>query len=67
MVACSLKRYRLVEKGALNLVTKLLMIRGLCDLLIGGSCDCLLYQQGECSPGVPFCGWTWALSRSILL
>ena len=52
-VACCLKRYRLIEKGALTLghLTKLIMTHDQYNLLIGGSCDCLLHQQGACGPG----------------
>ena len=63
-VACSWKRYRLIEKGALTLghLTKLMMKHDQYNLLIGGSC--LLYQQGACGPGATSCVWTWALSRN---
>ena len=39
------------------------MTRDQYDLLIGGSCDCLLYQQGACGPGATSCVWTWAPLR----
>ena len=55
----------LIEKGTLTLghLTKLMMTHDLYHLLIGGSCDCLLYQHGACGPGATSCVWTWVLSR----
>ena len=64
--AWSWKRYRLIEAGAptLGYLTKLTMTHEQYHLLIGGSCDCLLFQQGACGPEAISCGWIWALSRN---
>ena len=72
-VACSLKRYRLIEKGARSHPCQLTMTRDQCNLLVGGSCDCFLYQQGACNPGAlvaghgPFRGtaFLWSLTREL--
>ena len=62
-VVCSWKRYRVIEKGTLTLgnLTKLMMTHDQYNLLIGRSCECLLYRQGARVPGATSYGWTWAL------
>ena len=47
-VGCSLKRCRFVEKG--GHLAKLTMTHDQYHLLIDGSCNCLVYQQGACGP-----------------
>ena len=66
MIACTRKGLRLIEKAVLALghLTKLTMTHDQYHLLIGGSCDCLLYQQGACLGATSSCRWTWAPSRN---